>query len=143
MRNTLLDRFYVKGWLSSATYKSQWHWITAEARLRAGKRLAQDWYLGYPTGCKAINLEKIRVDGGYNKPASETQNIHQDYFNQAIRVIPEEYLAIVWRVVIDDKDVLHKKSNTRKESYENHDIKRDLCRGLDRLVRHYDEKKNG
>lgn len=142
MRNTLLDRFYSKGWLSSATYKSQWHWINAEARLRAGKRLAQDYYLGYPTGCRAIDLEKIRVDGGFNKPASETQNIHQDYFIKAIRIIPEEFIGVVWRVVLEDRNVLHKKQNTRSQGYENHDIKRDLCRGLDRLVIHY-EKKNG
>lgn len=140
---TVLEKFYSQGWLKVSKglgkgVTSIYPWMSAEDRLRAGKRLYSDFYLSGLQHSAIPDLIKPRVDGGKNKGMTEGQAVHFDALCRALRAIPREFFPVVSAIVLDDRNILLPQSNTSKSAWNfNHTIKVQLCWGLDRLVGHY------
>ena len=144
---TVLEKFYNRGWLNvqrgmnPAGVASIYPWMSADDRLRAGRRLYRDFYLSGIEATKIPDLIKPRVDGGNNKNLTESQTEHLDSFHKALRVIPAEFYEVVSAIVLDDKDIrLTNREDNRAIRLYNHTIKMKLCMGLDRLAGYYKGK---
>ena len=131
-RLSLIERYYVKGWLKFGDKR-----LDAKIRLDAANRLASDFYFSRFPSNKAIDLQKERVDGGLNKTEPEKVLEARDRFFKAIKEIPFEFWEVVQDVVLYENKPNIDCSNKRVKEYELFRIKNDLCRGLDRLAWHY------
>lgn len=126
-----LELYATKGYLDFGSKR-----YTANDRVNAGHTLASDYYLGGLNQVSAVDLAKIRVDGGGSIVGAEKKAFHEDRFRKAIRAIPREFLSIVHHVVIEDKPL--KVVGTDREVNKKLFLLRvDLCRGLDRLIKFY------
>lgn len=134
-KQSTLQKYALAGYLDFGSKN-----IAAGDRVSAGCKLCVDYYLGGGEEVKAIDMSKIRVDGGGNGERTVKCMHHQDMYRKAMKCVPSEFWPVVRRVCIEDKPL-----NASGSAI---DIKRklyaqrvDLCRGLDRLVQFYERKK--
>ena len=131
----VLLRYALDGYLDFGSDK-----YSSDLRYKAGNQLFTDFILGGGDGVKAIDMSKIRVDGGGNGEKTAKCSHHHDMYNKAMASVPDEFWPVVRKVCIDDEEIRFKGSDL--------DVKRklyaarvDLCRGLDRLVEFYYTKR--
>ena len=133
-RLTLIERYYFKGWLKYGDKR-----LDDKIRLDCANRLASDFFFSRFPSNAAIDWQKERVDGGFDKSEPERVLDARDRFFKAIRCIPSEFWGVVQSVVLNEQ---RPKFNDGKFANEcalyTHKI--DLCRGLDRLAWHYGVK---
>jgi hypothetical protein len=77
---------------------------------------------------------------GKGKNADDVEAIckaRERYF-AAVKQIPEEFWPVVREVCLENREaVLTEKAGGRRKQEMSYAAKRDLCRGLDRLIRYY------
>ena len=108
---------------------------TGEERCAAGRRLYADFYRGGLISARAIDPSIIRVDGDAGG-ICENKEYFRNCYDRAIREIPAEFYPVVHRVCIEDEDLAADGNNYCKYNLLFAD-RRDLCRGLDRLIKFY------
>lgn len=81
-----------------------------------------------------------RKGGRKGKNADDVEAIckaRERYF-AAVKQIPEEFWPVVREVCLENREaVLTEKAGGRRKQEMSYAAKRDLCRGLDRLIRYY------
>lgn len=133
-RLSVIENYFEKGFLSF------FPGYTPDERLAAAKRLHADYIRGAVPDLGAIDPARIRVDGSANGADSEKVLFYRDLFNKAVRSIPAEFFPVIRRVCLEDKELKAGKGGGRYARYnEFYAAKKDLCRGLDRLVKFYTE----
>lgn len=130
---SLLEKYAARGWLELGDPK-----YSREDRLRAAKRLQKD--------CEMSHFMSVGVSGtrekvdGKGKNADDVEAIckaRERYF-AAVKQIPEEFWPVVREVCLENRGaVLTEKAGGRRKQEMSYAAKRDLCRGLDRLIRYY------
>lgn len=139
---SLLKRYYISGWLDKKYFVALKYLqlYSPEDRYWAGKLFYAD-YLNWKKGTlSARDYEKTLVDGGM--VASDWAVCHaSEAFRRVLRHLSKQSLTILHKIVLEEQDVLAPKSlPSRERSYFNHEIKVQLCRGLDELVVFYKNK---
>lgn len=133
-RLSTLERLYRKGRLDYGNKK-----FGAQDRLRAGERLAADYEKAhFNVVSSSWSREKVDCSGGGNGFVTD---IRSNYLT-AIRHIPYEFWPAVRRACIEN--VLPEAEGSvsaRRRQEENYVWYCDLCRGLDRLIEYYQNRK--
>ena len=130
-RMSVAEKYFASGYLDLGDPM-----VSALDRLSAAKRLNADFYLGGLSGRAAVDVAKIRVDGGGRTEASARMLHHRDWYEKAIAAVPAEFWPAVRKVASDDEPLAA--AGGRLEIKKNLYAQRlDLCRGLDRLVKFY------
>ena len=101
---------------------------------------------GRQKGCEMSHFMSVGVSGtrekvdGKGKNADDVEAIckaRERYF-AAVKQIPEEFWPVVREVCLENREaVLTEKAGGRRKQEMSYAAKRDLCRGLDRLIRYY------
>lgn len=130
VRLSLIERYYEKGWLNYGDRR-----LSPEIRLEAADRLAADFYFSRFQNASAVDWQKERVDGGYNKPEPAAVLDARGRFFRAIKEIPPEFWPAVQDVVLYERRPEIENNCLYKSRL--YMFKVDLCRGLDRLAWHY------
>ncbi len=130
---TLLEKYAARGWLEFGDPK-----FSVEDRLRAAKRLQKDYEMSRFMSVSASDFrERVDVVG---RGAGDLETIcraRESYF-AAVKQIPAEFWPVVKAVCLENKEpdwLENMPKRTRAEA--NYAKRCDLCRGLDRLLRHY------
>lgn len=128
-----LERYADAGYLDGGPF-------SVTDRVSAGGRLFADAYLGGLVSVRATDLSRIRVDGCGKFEEGNRRLYHQDCYEKAMAAVPPEFWPAVRRVCIEDEPLkaLGMRLFVKKELYS---LRKDLCRGLDRLVIFYRENK--
>ena len=87
------------------------------------------------SSARAIDPSIIRVDGDVGGNC-ENKEYFRGCYDRAIREIPAEFYPAVHRVCIEDQDLAADGNNYCRYNTLFAD-RRDLCRGLDRLIKFY------
>lgn len=130
-KQNTLERYAAAGWLDFGR-----EIYTALDRLSAGGRLFADFYLGGLNAVKAVDMAKIRVDGGGSVEKTSRRLFHADRYEKAVLCVPAEFWPVVRRVVVEDLPLKAEGSvlDVKRKLYAQ---RVDLCRGLDRLIDFY------
>lgn len=131
-RMTLIERYYSKGWLEYGDKR-----IDSGIRLDSANQLAADFYYSRFPSNAAIDWQKERVDGGFNKAEPEPVLDARNRFFKAIRSVPREFWPVVQDVVLYETRPDIGGATQLAYKQELYRMKVDLCRGLDRLAWHY------
>lgn len=128
----LLDKYLAKGWLvfGCGLY-------SAEDRAKAGKRLAEDYYLSRFVSSGIIDYTKPRVDSSIVNSISDSAMDARQRYIQAMRALNNKQAFVIRKICVENEPV--KIPNIYAAQYR-HDIellKSELCGGLDALVNHY------
>lgn len=136
--NLLIMTYFNKGYLNQRYYENGDYYqpYSAEDRLMAANLFYAD-YMSWKGGkVKCIDLSVPKVDGG--KGGFGDMALGIDRFRKALRVISRPHLSVVYKIVIEDKDIKPKHTFTQREKlYFSDEIRSLLCRGLDELVSYY------
>lgn len=124
-----IERYCRRGYLSIVKGYSE------KERCAAGRRLYADFFRGGLSSARAIDPSIIRVDGDAGGMC-ENKEYFRSCYNRAIREIPAEFYPAVHRVCIEDQDLAAGGNNYCRYNTLFAD-RRDLCRGLDRLIKFY------
>lgn len=131
---TLLERYALRGWLELGNPR-----YSKEDRLKAAECLQQDFEKSCFMSVSAFSA-KEKVDGK-GKSALDIEFIckaRERYF-QAVEHIPDEFWPVVKSVCLENREPEQEAdtSNSSRKTEMNYAMRRDLCRGLDRLIRFY------
>ncbi len=139
-KGSLLERYLLSGWLDKKyvvdmTYLQPY---SAKERFLAGRRFYHD-YLCWSKGMLAAkNYEAPKVDGGRMDYYHWMERPQTEPFRKALRSLSKATLPVLYKIVIEERDILAPKNLTERERcYFNHEVKVMLCRGLDELSTHY------
>lgn len=133
VKMSLLEKYAARGWLSFGNSR-----FSADDRMRAALRLQRDY--------EASRFMSATVSGWNEKVDCQSQNITdiesvcraREAFFIAKSEVPEEFWPAVEAVCLLNKEPPAEKSVAKRRVTEMGYARRlDLCRGLDRLVRHY------
>ena len=131
---SLLERYYNKGWLDLGNER-----YSAKDRLSAAAKLREDYEMSRFFNATSTSYRE-KVDGGNMTGILEIDVIceaRERYF-AAIKTIPEEFLSVVKNVCLEGKEPkLPSDLPERRKLELIFSLRRDLCRGLDRLVGYY------
>lgn len=137
-RKLLIETYFKRGYLNQRYYENGDYYqpYSAEDRLRAANLFYED-YMGWKGAkVKSIDLSIPKVDGG--KGGFGDMALGIDRFRKALRVISKANLCVVYKIVIEDKDIKPKNTfSMREKLYFSDEIRSLLCRGLDELVSYY------
>ncbi len=130
---SLLDKYAQKGWLEYGNPR-----FSKDDRLRAARRFQSDYEMSH--------FASVGISGTHEKIDLQTQKpidieaickARENYF-AAIKQIPEEFLPIVRAVCLENRELkIDRKEHNRRRSEMVYAQRRDLCRGLDRLISFY------
>lgn len=130
-RLTVLERYAERGWLDFGDKN-----FSAEDRVNTGLRLYSDFYHSRIVSEGVADLTRVRVDGGNNQHLPEFVLSARSRFIKAFRSIPANYVPIVGRVCLDDKEFgILRSSEDYRHMLEV--AKENLCLGIDNLIYHY------
>lgn len=130
---SILEKYAAKGWLEMGNEK-----YSAADRVKAAERLQRDYEMSHflSFGTSAV---RERVDS-CGKNASDIDLIckaRERYF-EAVKQVPEEFWPVIEQVCLENRDIcLSKEDGGKRKAEISYAIKRDLCRGLDRLIKYY------
>lgn len=135
----LLSKCFNKGWLLKAYYDGKgFHCpYSAEDRLRAGEMFYGD-FLAWRRGTAKLvtDYDAIKVDTSFLNKGSLSYGAER--FRRALRLISKPCLPVVYKIVLEEKEIpLPKGLSTREKLYFRDEVKGLLCRGLDELCRFY------
>ena len=135
-KKSLLEIWYAKNWLEMPNSK-----FTAEDRLNAGLLLAADFYAMSSANLRSGYILNTKIDGTRGESASVIKSQMQNSYIHAVKVVPSEFWPVVRKICIEEADpVPLSVISERQKAYFNYLVRVDLCRGLDRLVEHYNQK---
>lgn len=135
-RLSILEQYARKGWLDFGDKK-----YTALDRLSAGARLNRDYYHGKFETVRANDVRKVKVDGHGDCALQEETLDARNRYLAAMKAVPAEFWDVVRSVCVEDKPIAANDNQNRTERlHEAYANKKDLCRGLDRLIEHYRRK---
>ena len=134
----LLEKYYRLGWLDRK-YMVDCQYIqpySAEDRLFIGKRLYESFVI-WQKGMRLIHdYDEMYVDvsPGLNRAVNEHQAAER--FRQAIGKLSQSVLPVVYRIVLEEREIKAPKGmSDRERLYFNDEVKGLLCRGLDELIK--------
>src|SRR5574344_1086366 len=98
-KKSVLEKYYEGGYLELENSQ-----FSAEDRLKVGKMLAKDYYLGNYNTLQSVKLNKtnIRTTGEYCR---EQALFYQQRYLSAIKNVPIEFWLAVRRVCIEDEEL--------------------------------------
>lgn len=137
-RKLLIVTYFNKGYLNQRYYENGDYYqpYSAEDRLKAANLFYADYMNWKSARVKCIDLSVPKVDGG--KGAFYDMTLGIDRFRKALRVISKSHLSVVYKIVIEDKDIKPNRGfSSREKLYFSDEIRSLLCRGLDELVSYY------
>lgn len=133
----VLERYLKKGWLRFGSNK-----YTDEERFRAAMKFYSDFRKGHILGVTSSSWGLEKIDGRNTNSKEDFFDIRNRYFS-ALKSIPPEFWEVVRKVCIEDMDLeIESCSSARRKLEMSFALKRDLCRGLDRLIKFYLSYKN-
>ena len=130
---TVLEKYLAKGWLDLGNTK-----YSENDRMRAARRFQKD----YEQSCfmtAKISSYRERVDScGKNIEDIEAICKARASYAQALKQVPKEFLEAVYQVCINNKDFESAQAVSERRKLElSFSFKRDVCRGLDYLIKFY------
>ncbi len=128
-----LERYAAAGYLDYGNF-------SATDKVSAGNRLYTDFYLGGLCPVGSSDIARIRVDGCGKFDESDGRLYHRHCYELAMAAVPQEFWPVVRRVCVEDEPLNVRGAGlfVRKELYA---LRRDLNRGLERLVGFYKKKR--
>jgi len=111
-------------------------------RLRAGLRLAKDYYLGNFNNLQSVKLFLVRISSS-RESGRDTALFFNERYLRAVRVVPPEFWQAVRTVCIEDKEIttdIEAKQGTLLYKQYSYHRKMLLSLGLERLVKFYFQK---
>lgn len=137
----LLSRYFGIGWLDRRYFDGKIYCqpYSAEERLLAGERFYSDYlaWFNRSAGARTSNYEMTPVDGGKMNDKLPVGG-EAERFRAALRRISPQYLSVLYKIVLEEKEIRAPKEFQKREIlYFNDEIKGILCRGLDELCRFY------
>ena len=137
-KKSLISKYYNLGYLNQRYYINGEYYqpYSAEDRLQAATVFYGD-YLSWRSGrVKCIDTSVPKVDGGVKTGLDLTVGF--DRFRRALRSVSKVYLGVVYKIVIEEKNIKPSVNmSSREKLYFSDEIKTLLCRGLDELVSYY------
>ena len=129
---TTLEKYFSKGWLDfgSKNILSAW-------RIAAGIRFHDDFDASFFNCTPAIDLEKIKVDGGKSQNLPDSALDARFRVRAAVEAIGKPYNTLVYCVCGEDKPISIKRISVAQYRHDLELAKEYLCLGLDKLVNHY------
>lgn len=131
---SLLEKYFKNGWLEFGSDR-----YSSDDRFSAALKLQRDYEMSCFAGSSSAAL-KQKIDGSSGLGIEDIDSIRRarDRYFGAIKQIPEEFWGIVKRICIDglEPKIPEGLANRRRLEF-CFSLKRDLSRGLDRLVRYY------
>lgn len=124
-----LERYADAGYLDYGSF-------SVVDKVSAGNRLFADAYLGGVMQFGIADISRIRVDGRGKFEESNNRLYHQDCYEKAMAAVPPEFWPAVRKVCVEDKP-LSADGPRLFVKKELHSQRKDLCRGLDRLISFY------
>ena len=137
-KKSLISKYYNLGYLNQRYYIDGQYYqpYSAEDRLQAATVFYGDYLLWRNGRVKSIDASIPKVDGGVMSGLDLT--IGFDRFRRALRCVSKVYLGVVYKIVIEEKNIKPKANmSSREKLYFSDEIKTLLCRGLDELVSYY------
>ena len=135
-KKSLLEIWYAKDWLYMPSSK-----YSAEDRLNAGMRLAEDYHIMNRENIHSSYALNTKVDGTKFTPRFHSASEAQNRYFQAIQSIPAEFWPMVRKICIEESELQPPLGmSERQKTYFYYLCRMDLCRGLDRLVEYYNQK---
>lgn len=134
---TVLERYYERGYLDLPS-----SCFSAEDRKRVGEMLAKDYYLGLPNRLKSIDLSSVNIPTT-GEILPEGIQFYRERYMEAMKAIPREFRAAVFRVCLEDKKLICDEAvdkNTLKNKNNSYHQKMLLNLGLERLIKFYLQK---
>ena len=130
-RLTVLERYLERGWLDfgNRDYRD-------EDRFVVGEELLEDFQKCRFSGTKASDFGKERV-GGTPLPQADLESVcrARDRYFAKVRQIPSEFWPVVRQVCLENVEPnVPENVPARRRNEMLYAAKRDLCRGLDRLI---------
>lgn len=128
---TVLKKYLLKGFLKAGSKE-----YGEQDRYRAGLQFFKDFISCGFEGLSAFDVSKVKVDGGCLRNDRVYES--RDRYFAAIKSIPREFWAVVRRVCLEDLEIeVADDLPDRRKLELKYALRRDLCRGLDRLVEFY------
>lgn len=121
-----------KGWLDYGNQR-----FTAQDRISAGNRLANDFEIANLEGVSANDVSKIRVDGRGAYNVSQTISEAEDRYLKAMNSIDRDLWGRVRKVCIEENFLGENTGNKYKDIKNKTYEYTMLCIGLDELIKHY------
>lgn len=115
---------------------------TDEDRMRAGLRLAKDYYLGNFNNLQSVKLFLVRISSS-RESGREAALFFNERYLKAVRAVPPEFWQAVRTVCVEDKELTvakEVKQGTLLYKQCSYHRKMLLCLGLERLVKFYFQK---
>ena len=138
----LLDKYYNNGWLKQKYIDgTNYHQpYSDEERLLAGKLFYNDYLKWQLSRRLIINYEQPYVD--ISRPhSSPSCSNESERFRKALKLIPSNFLPVLYKIVLEEKDLKASKNLSERETtYFNNEVKSVLCRCLDTLCNFYKTK---
>ena len=136
----LLARYCRMGWLERAYFDGEKmvQPYSADDRLRAGEMWYED-FLAWKRGTHLVsNYDMIKVDCSAIANDGIRLGFSAERFRKATRLVPKSSLAVVYKIVLEEKKISPLKALSKREKlYFCDEIKGLLCRGLDALCSYY------
>lgn len=134
MQKSVLERYYQRGWL-----KYGFKLFSQEDRLRAGQRFYMIYTKSHLLSVGVVDFLKPFVDGGLKGNLNENRLMGNEKFLKILKKLSIEEREILEKVIVReevfDENALRKEKRLRQ-------IKKTLCRALDRLIFYYLEDEN-
>lgn len=131
-RQSVLEKYKSKGWLSFGNSR-----YSEDDRMKAGCRIAQDYYHGRFVAEGIIDYTKPRVDNSVRNELSPAVLDARTRFIKAMSCLDKKQSFVIRQICCENAPI--KIPNIRKDQYI-HDLellKETVCRGLDCLIEHY------
>ena len=134
---SLLGIYFKMGKLNQRYYdgKNYCQPYSAEDRLRAGELFYND-FIGWQKGVRLIqDYSGIKVDSGF---AGKQDGLISERFRRALKRLPKASLPVVYKIVLNETDIMAPHSFSEREKTQFYgEIRSLLCRGLDALCSFY------
>ena len=143
-KDLLLSRYFKQGWLARRYYDGSAYrqLYSASDRLWAGECFYTDFVLWQRASfsIKAVDFSLPKTDGGVFR-CDGAIGADAERFRQALRRLSKTNLPVLYKIVLEEQEIIPPKSLTERERlYFNDEIKGLLCRGLDELISFYKGK---
>lgn len=142
IKDLLLAKYFNQGWLERKYVNGICYCqpYSSDDRLLSGRLFYNDYLCWQNKQRLVSNLEEVYVDKSFS--SQPTLGFEAERFRKALRSISKCYLPIIYKIVLEEKEVkASTKMTARERLYFNDEIKGLLCRGLDELCAFY--KKTG
>ena len=128
---SVLEKYLSKGWLEYGNSK-----YSGGDRYRAGMSFYSDYLKGHKLGMISSSWGSEKID--CKRSGTDNVSVVTNRYFKSLKTIPVEFREVVYRVCIEDRDIEVVDIESERRRLEmSFSMKRDLCRGLDRLIELY------